>query len=237
MASVFGPTIELEPIQILDLHRDELFRRTSRICQVRDPAPQLFTLMDDDGSMLTIHSPASATVAELLNAERINLDWNQAGALSLDGVNLPLSTVIDSMPAGLAMVANTHQGRFYAEMVPGGCWTLHLRPFGFHFIHFLQDENGKSYGAECRVWRSLSLTTIPPAEPAKFWRAGGEAELSFKLRAGHVSSAFQAIVGSLPEQIKPLIIDPVMAHKIFNFEIHQLTNHGLNWNQSDGRII
>ena len=116
-----------------------------------------------------------STVGQLLQAQRIILDWNEkcgeplewehmldtfTGPYLLEQLPGPLNR---PRPCGLIMLGISHKGHFHALTVPAGNFLFQaLRDMDIEGVNFLVDARGKIYGADFRVWKPLNLTTLHP---------------------------------------------------------------------------
>eukprot|EP00435_Cladocopium_sp_Y103_P055969 s825_g18.t1 len=182
------------------------------------PLVRHFRLVEDDGTELVIASPLSTTAAQLLQAHRIVLGWNQAVGLSRDGHSLALDQPLDSGSYGLHVLPGPstrshppsrlviplhHQHEHHLVILCGGQFLFEaLADLGIHSVNFLVDDNGKLYGADYRVWRSLRLTTLDPASwPPRLTtgiQAAGLASSRLGLNDQQIWQALSSIVHSHP---------------------------------------
>lgn len=74
------------PIEMLRAYQHELLRQTAELFKATSvPPQQMLKLTDHHGIELHVLSPTMSTVGQLLQAQRIFLDWNEIGSLSLEG--------------------------------------------------------------------------------------------------------------------------------------------------------
>ena len=244
------------PQSWLNAYLNELLRQTSNLFQVTEAIPQFIHLTDPDGSRLVIASPTASTVADLLQAERITLSWNEAGGLAQDGVMLPLRQLLDSLsgpyllssssgpwdrhqPSGLIMIGITHGDQFHTAFLQAGQFLFEaLREMDLLFVNFLVDHAGTIYGADFRVWRTLNLVTLAPEFwPPRVTSAAGPAADSDGLHDGHIHWMLERFLELIPEAEKPLIISVATSQKILHQQPVDFQFLFRRWLQSDGRII
>eukprot|EP00435_Cladocopium_sp_Y103_P060011 s368_g21.t1 len=109
--------------------------------------------------LMAMCSSTACTVCQLLQAQRISLDWNEAGGITLDGLSLPLATFLDHLngPYELISFEGLNHLAFcsLASDMQGssrhfifGLVNFFLRPLGQQDIHevtHLVDAEGKTY--------------------------------------------------------------------------------------------
>ena len=245
------------PQSWLVAYQNELLRQTENLFQRVDALPQMIQLVDQNGDTLVVCSPTAITAAQLLQAERINLGWNEAGGIARDGVMIPLRQLMDSysgpyllsssagpwdrfQPTGLIMIAITHEGQLQACFLEAGHFLFEaLRELELNFVNFLTDEGGVVYGADYRVWRSLNLTTLSPTLwPPRFpTLAAGPHDVTSGLHDGHIHWMLEQLLTLIPELEKPLIISVTTSHKLLRQQAVDFPLIQRRWHQSDGRII
>eukprot|EP00435_Cladocopium_sp_Y103_P068884 s675_g32.t1 len=183
-------------------------------------------LRDGEDQPLVIHSPAAATatVAQLLQAQRISFEWKQLGGISLAGHLLSLGGFLDSLSGPYQLdcqmappnrprlpqhlvIGIRHQGTFLALMMQAGPFLFEgLRRHDIFDVLFLVDAAGKIYGADYRAWRPLNLTTLAPGTwPPTFpFQASGPADSALGLHDGHTAWTLQQFLLNLPMDFRPL---------------------------------
>eukprot|EP00435_Cladocopium_sp_Y103_P053215 s2024_g17.t1 len=245
------------PVECLRAYQSELLRQTQDLFQGRASHPQFLHLQDSDGHDLVLHCPTACTVAQLLNAQRICLGWNEAGGISLNGESLSLRALLNQMsgpyqltsrvgqhlrpaPTAEFAVGITHQRTFQVVFLRAGQFLFEaLRTLDIDQVNFLIDQYGKVYGADFRVWKPLNLTTLSLAEwpPTFTVRAAGPHASSTGLHDGHISWTLHSLLSLVANDLKPLIISPKIAHAL----LLGLSPSGLSLGdlfvQSDDRII
>lgn len=227
-ASTFGTDSFPQPMQWLRAYKNELLQQSAHLFQHDEPGIlSHVTLTDAEGHRLVIASATSFTVGQLLHAERITLDWNEAGGITLEGNHLPMDTYMDSntgpfaltadrgpvqriRPDGLVAIALIHQGNYMTEfLTPGQFLFEALRKADIH-VNFLVDAGGMIYGADFRVWRSYRLQTLPnwpPTFPIALHGAGSEPH-PVGLHDGHIWHVLQAFSRQSHPSFCPLLIHP-----------------------------
>lgn len=127
-----------QPDTWLRVCKQELLRQSAFRFQREEPGIlTLVVIHDERGSDLIIVSATAFTVGQLLNAERITLEWNEAGGIgNADGL-LPVNTDLDAStgpftlsvehgpcdryrPDGLLVSAIIHRGRYLTEFLSPG---------------------------------------------------------------------------------------------------------------------
>jgi len=204
-----------------------------------------------------ISSPTACTVAQLLNAQRICLGWNEEGGLSIDGHRLSLRTILDSMsgpyqllsengarsrptPPGTFAVGLQHGSEFHMVFLRAGQFLFEaLRPMGINEVNFLVDIEGKVYGADFRVWKSLNLRTLDPTSlpPSFTIRAAGFQALPEGLHDDHISWTLQRFIQHIPDLLRPLVIFPITASHLLNGFPASTLALGAAFSKSDDRIF
>ena len=173
------------PIEMLRAYQHELLRQTAELFKATSvPPQQMLKLTDHHGIELHVLSPTMSTVGQLLQAQRIFLDWNEIGSLSLEGETLAWDHMLDTFtgpylleqipgpfnrprPNGLIMLGLSHEGQFQALTIPAGNFLFQaLRELNIEEVNFLVDDKGKVYGADFRIWKPLKLTTLHPSSPS-----------------------------------------------------------------------
>ena len=227
------------PDQWLHAYQQELIRQSQHLFQQDQPGllPHV-TLTDPHGVELVIASATSHTISQLLQAQRIVLDWNEAGGVTLDGLRLPLHRLIDctlgpyaltsdpgllerDRPSGLVMIGLQHAGHFEAHLIEAGSFIFELlRKLRIHNVNFLVDDQGKIYGADFRLWKTVKLTTLdhqlwPPRSPPRLHGDGTEST-TLGLHDGHIWLALSSMVQSLLPHQQPLLIPPRDSHALLN---------------------
>ena len=226
-----------EPTFWLESYKLELLRQTQGLFDQHDSLLRThFTILDKDGKQLVVASPLATTVSHLLHAERIVLDWNEAGSVTIEGHRLPLSTLLDrhagpyvlnieqgieerTRPHGLLLLALTHEENLEIAFVQPGQFIFEaLRTLQLNHINFLVDYNGKLYGADFRVWHSMRLKTLPHGLwPPSFdfgLRGNGLFASALGLHDGHIWYVLNQIIAQLPERQHPLLIHPRIAYAL-----------------------
>ena len=219
------------PIEWLKAFQHDLLIQVQHRFHVDPEGPlPCVSLTDADGHQLVIASATSCSVAQLLSAERINLGWNQAGGITCDGLRLPLHRLLDFdtgpyaltvdpgstdryQPTGQIMLALVHEGQFLvALLTPGQFLFEALLEVGLSHIKHLVDVEGKLYGADFRVWRSLRLTTLLPSSwpptTSHPTRGNGFSSATLGLHEGHIWFALQRIMDSIQPAHRPLLLHP-----------------------------
>eukprot|EP00435_Cladocopium_sp_Y103_P071401 s259_g37.t1 len=168
------------PLEWLRAFQHELLRQSHGLFQTSEHVPQQLHLVDPEGHDLWIVCPTSCTVAQLLQAQCISLDWNEAGGIAMDGQRLSLNTILDKMSGPYALTRDgglsdrphppsqfaigiRHMGIFHTVFLSAGQFLFEaLRMLDINLVNFLVDFQGKIYGADFRVWKPLNLVTVLP---------------------------------------------------------------------------
>eukprot|EP00438_Fugacium_kawagutii_P000487 Skav216947 [mRNA] locus=scaffold3396:193301:197611:+ [translate_table: standard] len=218
------------PTEWLRSYQHELLRQTAQVFGTpSDAPPQILILRDAQGDELLVASPCAVTVAQLLRAQRITLEWNEAGGVSLQGQALALDQVMDQFtgpyhltsniglqerpkPLGIFILGIVHEGHLHVVSVDCGQFLFQaLRELGLHDVNFLVDAEGKVYGADFRVWRTLHLTTLPPTRwPPRLptLRAAGDDSLCRGLDDTQIWHWLNEMCDALCGDCRPLLVHP-----------------------------
>jgi len=139
----------------------------------------LLELFRHDETPVHLLSCSSSTIAQLLRAETISLEWGTSGTiLSPSGKPLPLTEPLSleggeltiqvnhakqalPKPVGLLMVAIVHEDAFFVSMIAPGTFIFQLLwehdlPTDLLFT----SDTGTLLGPDCRLWSSLRLETL-----------------------------------------------------------------------------
>ena len=227
------------PLHWLEAYCNELLRQSALRFRPTESLPIQISIDDADGNPLHLCSAHSFTVGQLLNAERINLQWNFAGGVTQSGIFLPMDQLMDQitgpstlnceegqvprlMPTGQIMIAIIHHTDYFVAMLcPGQFLFEALRELDLH-CNFLIDNQGKIYGADFRTWRSLRLFTLPNWPPRNSPLFGlGTFSMTLGLHDGHLWHA-------LTSAFKGLSNGPALMHPRLAFALL----HGL-WDEGD----
>lgn len=136
------------------------------------------TLNGPDGADLIIISSTATTAGQLLQANRILLGWGETQQLFKDGRPLTRSTQLRAnesfllesgakrqrreQPTGLLVIAIEHEGHLHVAYTEAGTFIFEVMAAqGINGIHYLLNDDGKIFGADYRLWRSLKLYTLP----------------------------------------------------------------------------
>ena len=223
-----------DPEHCLQAFQHELLRQTEDL--FRNPLGALshIEISDAEGKNFSIASATSCSVGQLLGAQRICLNWNEAGGVTRDGLHLPLPQLLDftagpyllssedgmpnrPRPTGMLMIALVHQQQLEVHFLTAGQFIFEiLRPLDLHDINFLVDDDGKVYGADFRVWKSMRLTTLPnwPPQCHSPLRGAGLCHNLPGLSDGQVWAALKSIMDSIHPDQRPLLIHPKDAHTL-----------------------
>eukprot|EP00438_Fugacium_kawagutii_P008487 Skav210939 [mRNA] locus=scaffold713:141408:145823:- [translate_table: standard] len=236
----------LAPEVWLHAYKQELLRQSAQLFHQEEPGIlSHVTLRDGAGNELVIVSATACTVGQLLRAERITLDWNEAGGISHEGSRLPLGQYMDLTtgpfeytvdpgpmhryrPEGLLMIAIIHDGNYLIEFLQPGQFLFEaLRPANIQ-ANFLVDAGGQIYGADHRVWRSYRLRTLPnwpPTMPATLSGTGAPRS-TLGLHDGHIWQVLRDLQDHIDSSQQPLLIHPR--------EAFAMLNH--TWNPTDSTL-
>eukprot|EP00435_Cladocopium_sp_Y103_P041171 s401_g11.t1 len=245
------------PLECLRVYQHELLSQTRSLFQYKDHVPQMLHLKDPDGHDLVLHCPTACTVAQLLKAQRVSLTWNEAGGISLNGVALSLTTLLDSMsgpyqltrsdghasrhlPPATFAVGITHQDHLQVVFLRAGQFLFEaLRELDIDFVNFLVGSEGRIFGADFRVWKALNLRTLSPAEwpPTHTVSAAGATPSMSGLHDGHILWTLRSLLALVSSSLKPLLIPPRDAQALLTgLEPHKLSL-GAAFAKSDDRIV
>ena len=134
-------------------------------------------ILGREGSTLALVSPMTTTVGQLLQADRIELDWGHIqvitgpnGPVHHEDVNIPGGAYLlehipkkqrREQPTGQVVLAIHHQGEYHIVHQQAGHFLFEaLQALDIHQVDHLVDFQLQYYGKDHRAWRSLSLTTV-----------------------------------------------------------------------------
>ena len=255
----FGMDSLPAPAEWLHGYQHELLRQSADLFQGGLPGIRShITLTDAEGHNLTIASATQCTAAQLLSAQRIVLDWNEAGGITQDGLHLPLHRLMDrssapyvitsesgssdrTRPTGMLMIALVHEGLFEVCFIEAGRFLFEmLRANNIHEVNFLVDEDGRIYGADFRVWKSMRLTTLPGLWPVPSYtpRSGnGLVDSLLGLHEGHIEFAVLNILDSIPPGDRPCFISPKDAEALLHGNLNsELARLPLDFHNTSRRV-
>ena len=171
----------IQPTKVLAAYnnKQEIIRQARLIVNDVPDQPVLFCIETNEGNMLRLFGPMDATIANLVEAERISLGWGdfarvQEGGLLLPG-ELPLHQAIRApinmehrtkrqrtlAPSGRLVVGIVHGDDLLLETVEAGDFMFQaLHKLQLFDVHWLIDEDGKIYGSDIRIWGSMRLYTM-----------------------------------------------------------------------------
>jgi len=170
----------LEPLAVVNRYKAEI------ISQLQNGFPfgvdfptRDFQLFRNDETPVHLLSCSSSTIAQLLRAESITLDWGTSGMiLSPSGKPLPLTEPLSleggeltiqinhakyvmPKPVGLLMVAIVHEDAFFVSMIAPGTFVFQLLwehdlPTDLLFT----SDSGALLSSDFRLWNSLRLESL-----------------------------------------------------------------------------
>ena len=180
-ASSVLPSIKpLDPLAVIHKYKAEI------VAQLQNGFPfgvdfptRDFQLFHHDGAPVHLLSCGSSTIAQLLQAESINLEWGTTGAiLSPSGTPLPLTEPLSleggeltvqinqtkqelPKPIGLLMVAIVHEDAFFVSMIAPGTFVFQLLwEHGLPTDLLFTSDSGTLLGSDYRLWHSLRLESL-----------------------------------------------------------------------------
>ena len=217
-----------DPEAWLRAYQHELLRQTEGTFRSPQGVLPHIRIQDADREMLYVLSATSCSAGQLLAAHRICLEWNEAGGITRDGRHLPLHQLMDlttepymlisaagplerSKPEGLVMIAIVHLGQLDVLFLHAGQFIFQaLRDHEIHDVNFLVDDEGKIYGADFRIWKSIRLTTLPnwPPRLSPTLQGFGIEPSQSGLHEGHIWHALCSMITTIPLDQRPLLAHP-----------------------------
>ena len=182
-SSVMPSVRSLEPLTVVNRYKAEI------VSQLQNGFPfgvdfptRDFLLFRHDEAPVHLMSCGSSTIAQLLRAESITLEWGtSSNILSPSGKMLPLTEPLSleggeltiqvnrkkqtlPKPVGLLMVALVHEDAFFISMTAPGTFIFQLLwehdlPTDLLFT----SDTGTLMGPDCRLWSSLRLESLSQA--------------------------------------------------------------------------
>ena len=134
-----------------------------------------------DDTKLRIYCHGSNTIASLLEAEHITLDWGHSHVMREGELLLPPELELSQVsgcsaslehrvkrqcltkPVGPLVIAIVHQDQHLMEIVDAGAFLFEaLRKLDLMDVIWVVDETGALYSADYRIWESHRFHTLPP---------------------------------------------------------------------------
>ena len=207
----------VDPQQVLLNYKTVLRVQSKNVIVNEAELPRSISLHDNSGSILQIWSQDSSTVAHLLRAESITLDWGHKQSVTVGGVSLPLESSLDQQedllmlerkvkkqkidaPQGTLAVAVIHDHTHLFAFVEAGQFMFEaLRQLHLDDVNWLVDEHGTLFSADFRVWESgrfftLSSGTLPDL------RSHERTGIFSRLKASGPSSAHTGLSANVVHQ-------------------------------------
>lgn len=182
-SNVFPSLRFLDPVEVLARYKKEL------IAQLRVDFPfgqQLsmrdFVLFRHEEVPLNLLSCGSSTIAQLLQADSITVEWGQtASVVSTAGSRFPVTEPLSLEGGELVVVVNQKNqvlpkpvGRLMIALVHGSEYFLSIVAPGTFLFQLLWEhdlsttllficDGGKLYGPDTRLWGSMRLESLHPA--------------------------------------------------------------------------
>ena len=255
----------VDPQQVLLNYKTVLRVQAKNVIVNETELPRCVHLSDGAGSTLQIWSQDSATVAQLLHAERITLDWGFKQTILNNDVVLPLDSTLDQQetllvlerkvkrqkidpPQGTIAVAIVHGTDHLFAFVEAGQFMFEaLRHLHIQEVNWLVDENGTLFSADFRIWESGRYFTLLPdsfPNPRRYetqgifsrLRAAGSGTPSKGLSADIVHRVLQQLCGQIAPKV--LLLEPFEWHG--NLEWSHLSlrfSVQSGWTFCDGRLM
>ena len=167
----------VHPIEAVQAYKQEICRQLDKTFPFSNAQPRYITLTNAEGTPLHIISPMSNTIGHLLHAERINLSWG-SGIKLRDQHGRDPHTRLDlrwgpysidkydkhhpkEAPHGVLLIQIEHKGATCFHCADPGQFIFEvLQTLDIQHIQFLSDDTGRVYGADFRLWRSITLHTL-----------------------------------------------------------------------------
>ena len=168
----------IHPGSVIAKYKAELMRQIAQsFPSAKYQGPQCLQLRGSDGHVLHIVKEGLITAGSLLMAERINLQWGQIGRCYEQDLSLDEDAILNPgteyslehrdkkqkkvVTCENVMICIQHRGHGFTSLFPVGSFIfMALREHHIEDTTFLVDEDGKLYGPDFRVWRSLFLHTV-----------------------------------------------------------------------------
>ena len=254
----------IKPEQVMNSYKRELER------QVQDHFPdqhqplQKLELNGDDDTKLQIWCHGSNTVASLLSAEHITLDWGHSLVLREGELLLPPDLALTqlsectaslehrpkrqclSKPIGSLVIAVVHQEQLLLEIIEAGSFLFEaLRKLKLEHVIWVVDETGALFSADYRVWEShrfftLAEDTFPTLKIGHLARrAGGHEETDSGLSVALISYYTKMLCDQVfTGTQKPALLSPLWIDRNSQLD-HLIGRQWLQnkWDHSNAQII
>ena len=265
-ASRWVPNLRgVRPNIVLELYGKEIYKQSLQHVAGLEEQRLWLEIPAADESTLKLYCQGSATIAQLLKAEHIALEWGfvqqvKEGVLSLPD-DFPLSQ-IDSQdvhlerhakrqrtdpPSGPLVIGITHGEQLYMVFLQAGDFLFEvLRRQGLHHVHWLLDETGQIFSADSRIWESQKLVTLhEPSFPALQWtsfparKANGMGQGSeVGLSAKVVGMAAKALLHQVYGKKGPSLVSPFWIDEVgCNEWPFEVDSFLTAWEKGDGYVI
>eukprot|EP00435_Cladocopium_sp_Y103_P047260 s12_g13.t2 len=240
---------------IRDLHH--MFRQT-------DDIPRQLSLLLPDGELVCILASGSVTVAQLLRAETFTLAHGEMmhlcdgprelpadqilleqGAYGPYGIRITQGVDLEDPFAQFAIVFEYQDDTHVAILRPGSFLFQAMHQCDLDGIDHFEDEHGKFYGLDYRVWGSLSLQAFATPALPRMMAFGllpsAQPGLQLGLTDMTVWKALVSLCGHTfgPYDEPPLMITPSMATALLMGTATQFQCDGLRalYHESNGQIF
>ena len=255
----------IKPDKVIDTYKKELCRQAAVHFPDHRPPPQWLELDGEHQTKLRIWCQGSSTVAHLLEAEHITLEWghsqvlregelllppelelSQASSCSLSLEQRPKRQCL-SKPIGNLIIAIVHHEQLLMEMVEAGTFLfVVLRKLQIDDVLWVVDETGALYSADYRIWEShrfftLGGDTFPALKLGNHMekKANGTLDAGKGLSVALIAYASKSLCQQVESPLdKFLLLAPLWFDSHTQIDTH-LGPHWLkkNWDMSNGKII
>ncbi|CAL1128806.1 unnamed protein product, partial [Cladocopium goreaui] len=225
----------------LGAYCQELMAQTNNSLGLSISPPMSLDLMAFGETLEVRTLPVHIQASQLLQAERISLDWNEGGELWQDGHHLRLHDALNpSSSTGLELlcyhgpaernkpvqeivIAIQHEEVLQIHQVPPGRFLFELlTDMGLPLVRKVINAEGKLLQVDFRLWQPMALWTVTEApwhQPSgSFRRANGsESPEQLGLHDGQIWSGIHSILRR-PEGMREthLIIHPATADALLH---------------------
>ena len=179
-AAKFIPLLRgLQPEVILDRYRCELISQCRGLVDPDEEKPMWLEIKATDGESIRLWAQGTATIAQLLKAEHIALEWGHTQHLMEGSLRLPEELKLVYMqevegelerkpkkqkterPMGTLVIGVVHGDQLHMEFLNVGSFLFEaLRKMGLMQVNWVSDEQGVVYSADLRVWESQRFFTL-----------------------------------------------------------------------------
>ena len=169
----------IQPARIINDYKTVIKLQAKEVILGEVDIPRQLVIHSEDGKELHLLSPMHATIANLVEAERIALTWGETARISEGCLLLPDEFCISQtteaqlslqhrpkrqkldIPIGTLVIGIVHEEQYLMAFAEAGDFLfMSLRSLGLHHVNWVIDEDGKVFGADLRMWRSQRFFTM-----------------------------------------------------------------------------